>query len=71
MGSWKKIKAKKRRRTDLNDQERIRQRINIGQARRYWAKSAFTKPCDSIMVDFFARSFPDEFGKRNGEIELI
>jgi len=32
---------------------------------------AFTKPCDSIMVDFFARSFPDEFGKRKGEIELI
>ena len=69
MGSWKKIKAKKRRRTDDNDQE------TLGEERRNHAihsesTLAFTKPCDSIMTDFFARAFPNEFGKGREEIEL-
>ena len=70
MGSWKKIKAKKRRRTDDNDQETLGEE-RIHHAIHSESTFAFTKPCDSIMVDFFARSFPDEFGKRKGEIEFI
>ena len=70
MGSWKKIKAKKRRRTDDNDQETLgEERIN--HAIHSESTLAFTKPRNSIMVDFFNRAFPDEFRNRQAELEFL
>ena len=70
MGSWKKIKAKKRRRTDDNDQETLGEE-RIHHAIHSESTFAFTKRCKSIMADFFARAFPDEFRERQGELEWI
>ena len=71
MGSWKKIKAKKCRRTDDNGQETLCEERVHHAVHSESTFSFSSKPRNSIMADFFNRAFPEEFRNRQAELEFL